>query len=73
MSHKLPLSDSNHPAWAFGRYALLMMVLSVVLWQNASNFDMTEIRSLVMMGAVMLGWGVTEKVAQKKLKESDDD
>ena len=43
------LTDTSHPLWSFLRLLVLMVSLTVVLYVNASNFDATEIRTLVTM------------------------
>ncbi len=60
------MHDPDHPIWSLLRYAILMLVLTGVLWQNASNFDMTEIKSLITMLIVMTGWGGVEQVLRKR-------
>lgn len=53
---------AQHPIWAFLRFFVGVLaattVLTVVLWRNASAFDMTEVKSIleaVLAGAALYG------------------
>jgi len=41
------LPDAAHPIWSLIRLFLLMSTLCVVLYLEASHFDVTELRSIV--------------------------
>ena len=43
---------SDHPGWAVLRLAVIMVPLTVVMYANASKFDMTEIRALLQFALV---------------------
>ena len=47
---------SDHPGWITLRIALFMMPVTVFLWKNASNFDITEIKSIVQIAGVLAGF-----------------
>ena len=47
---------SDHPIWGIARLALIMAPLTVFLYSNASNFDWTEIKSILEMGLVLGGY-----------------
>lgn len=55
-------SNPKHPVWRLANVIVVMSCLTVVLWTNAQDFDATEIRSLVEMGAIIIG---LETVRQK--------
>jgi len=41
------MAPATHPVWSLIRLAILMTAAVLCLWINASNFDMTEIKSLI--------------------------
>ena len=41
------MNSPTHPIWAIIRLGMLMFVLTIVLWLNASKFDATEVKTLV--------------------------
>lgn len=43
------IHDPKHPLWSLCRLAILMVSLVLVLWMNASHFDVTEIRTIITM------------------------
>ena len=47
---------SDHPGWAVLRLAVIMIPLTVVMYANASKFDMTEIRALLEFGIIGAGY-----------------
>lgn len=49
------LLDPAHPVWSLLRLVILMGTMTLVLWLNASNFDITEIRSLITVFLVAAG------------------
>ncbi len=42
------MSDPNHPIWPIVRLTILMTALTITLWLTASNFDYTEIRTIII-------------------------
>ena len=56
-----PLSSSRHPVWDLLRFAVLVLAVTVVLWRNASNFDITEYKAIgeIAIAAVAATRGVT--------------
>lgn len=49
------MNDPKHPIWAIIRTAILLLALIVVLWVNASNFDGTELKTIVAMFLAAIG------------------
>ena len=47
---------SDHPGWAVLRLAVIMVPLTVVMYANASKFDITEIRALLEFGIIGAGY-----------------
>ena len=43
------VKDHNHPIWPIVRLSILMLSMSFVLWLLSSNFDKTEIRSIILI------------------------
>lgn len=67
---KLPSRD--HPVWNLLRLVVIMTTLYAVLKMNASNFDFTEIKSVIMMFFAMLGAeGITALIPKKHLRNND--
>ena len=67
------ISDPDHPIWDFGRYLILMIAATIILWANASDFDVTEGKSLFMLAMAMGGWGGVERLLRHTKKNSDED
>jgi hypothetical protein len=70
------IHDPKHPIWDFGRFVVLMGSATMILWANASDFDVTEARSLAFFGAIMGGWSGIERflknLPEKPKNDSDD-
>lgn len=49
------MNDPKHPIWAIIRTVILLLALIVVLWVNASNFDDTELKTIVAMFLAAIG------------------
>jgi len=49
------MKDPNHPIWPIIRMTIILVVLAVVLWMNASHFDDTELRTVLTMFFALLG------------------
>lgn len=61
------MSAPQHPVWSLLRLAVVMVALCVTLWVNASQFDATEIKSIVTMFLVAAGAeGVSQLLGGKK-------
>lgn len=54
------MSSPAHPIWSLLRLTILMIVLSLILYFNASDFDATEIKTLTQyfLAAASLEGGV---------------
>ena len=55
-ARKKHLSDPEHPIWSAVRYACYLTAITVVLYSNASDFDVTEVNSIMLIGAAMAGF-----------------
>lgn len=64
------MSSPAHPIWSILRLTILMIVLSLILYFNASDFDATEIKTLTQyfLAAASLEGGVAvlKSVLSKK-------
>lgn len=67
------MNDPRHPIWGLARLVILMLVLTSILYFNASDFDATEIKTLVQyfLAAVSLegGVAVVKSIIGKKANE----
>lgn len=54
------MSNPAHPIWSILRLTILMILLSLILYFNASDFDATEIKTLTQyfLAAASLEGGV---------------
>ena len=54
----------SHPAWGFLKFALACCLLTFLLYQNASNFDETELKVLFWFGVVVSSfkWGLGPQI-----------
>lgn len=54
------MNNPAHPIWSLLRLTILMIVLSLILYFNASDFDATEIKTLTQyfLAAASLEGGV---------------
>jgi len=43
------LKSPTHPMWPLLRLMVLMVSMSFVLWLFSSNFDQTELQSIIMI------------------------
>lgn len=59
------MKNPNHPIWGIIRLAVLMVSLVIVLWMNATNFDETELRSIVIVFLVAAGSEGAVKLFQR--------
>jgi hypothetical protein len=46
---------ANHPAWGFARLVAVMVTLITTLYMTATNFDDTEVQSIVILFLVAAG------------------
>ena len=64
------LSNPRHPIWAFSRLTVVMISLVVTLWANASNFDSTELKTIITMFLIAAGTeGVSQVFSQMRRPE----
>ena len=47
------LTDPNHPIWDLGELFVAVIIVTVVLAHNASNFDRTETISIAQIGTLI--------------------
>ena len=54
----------EHPFWGFLKFGLVCGLLTFLLYQNASNFDITELRVLFWFAVVIaaMKWGLGPQV-----------
>lgn len=55
------MQSADHPIWSLLRLVVLMLTLTFTLWINASNFDDTEIRTIIWVFMAAAG---TEGMSQ---------
>ena len=65
------ISNEDHPIWDFGRYAILMIAATVILYSNASDFDITERNSLIALAGSMGAMAGAERYIRKIAKGKD--
>jgi len=71
----MAIKDPSHPLWSITRLVIYMGALTFLLWLNASNFDVTELRTIVLMflaGGIAAGIGQIINVVRKKEKAPTD-
>lgn len=49
------MNDPAHPVWSTIRFVAISVVATLALYFNASNFDETEIRSLLWVLGTLAG------------------
>lgn len=49
------IHDQNHPMWRFLNFLIVLALVVVASWSNASNFDETELRMITQIMAAMFG------------------
>lgn len=52
----MQVPHDDHPIWATIRYVFGVVCATVVLWANASDFDMTEAKSILLIALMMGGY-----------------
>lgn len=56
------MTDPDHPIWRLAQTTLYLAFAAFFLWHNASDFDDTEIKTLVELGTIMfVGEGIKRK------------
>lgn len=60
------MHDANHPVWAILRTVVLLAALVIVLWLNATDFDATEIKTIVAMFLTAIGAETATKYFSKR-------
>ena len=65
------MNSPTHPIWSLIRLTMLMVVLTVILWINATKFDATEVKALVQyfLAAASLEGGIMAVKSVLKSKE----
>lgn len=59
------MKNPDHPLWKLLRLLILMAAMTAILWVNASDFDVTEVKSVVMMLFALAGADGLERVVRK--------
>lgn len=62
----MSIHDANHPIWPFLRYTVGITGATVILYVNASDFDMTEGKSLILIAILMGGWEAAERFLRSR-------
>jgi len=58
----------DHPVWTIARHSVYLGFATLILYTNASNFDHTEIKTILEMGLVFIG----ADYAKSKLSKSKE-
>jgi GTP-sensing pleiotropic transcriptional regulator CodY len=58
---------ANHPIWKIITHSTYGLLITLFLWLNASNFDHTEIKTILEIIAAMVG----VEMIKKKLETKD--
>lgn len=51
-----PIHDPTHPIWPLLRLIVMMVSLTIVLYLSASNFDNSELKTILTM--FLIGGGI---------------
>ena len=46
----------SHPIWRLATIVVVLVFVTVFSWINASNFDGTELRTIIGMALAVTGW-----------------
>lgn len=46
------LSNPYHPCWGMVKFLAVCAVVTVVMWKNASNFDITEYKAIAEIAII---------------------
>ncbi|MAH50412.1 hypothetical protein CMI37_31615 [Candidatus Pacearchaeota archaeon] len=63
-------TDVRHPVWSLARLVVLMATMCIVLKLNATNFDETELRSIIVVFIAAAGLETVGQVVSR-FKQSD--
>ena len=63
------MNDAKHPLWSLLRLVVVMTSLTLTLYINASNFDATEIRTIITMFLIAAGTEGLNRMFQKQESE----
>jgi hypothetical protein len=55
----------GHPLWRLLTMSVILGFLTVILWLNASNFDRTELTSILEMAIAIGGWELARSRLEK--------
>lgn len=62
--------DHAHPIWRIIRFAVCVVLLTVIMWFNAETFDRTELRAifwfLVSAGSVETAGAFVKRIRSKR-------
>jgi len=67
------MNAASHPIWSIIRLGMLMIVLTAILWMNASKFDATEVKTLTQyfLAAASLEGGIMAVKSMMKNKTDE--
>jgi hypothetical protein len=66
------IADAKHPIWSLIRLAIVMVSLTIILYLCASQFDQTEIQTLVWAFiAIAGGEGLSQLLGRLTTKPKD--
>lgn len=57
---------ANHPIWKIITHTTYGLLITLFLWLNASNFDHTEIKTILEIVATMTGIEMIKKKLEPK-------
>ena len=60
------MNDQNHPIWRFLDLLVVLAIVSVFSYTNASNFDETEYKTLLQVLVFMGGWEAWKHYSKKR-------
>jgi hypothetical protein len=55
----------DHPVWRILTMCVVLGFLTLILWVNASNFDRTELTSILEMAIAIGGWEFARSKMEK--------
>ena len=63
------MSDPGHPLYATIRFCALAVAVTFVLWKNASNFDETEVKTILEIAVLAGGYEGIQSYATRKKRD----
>jgi len=63
---------ANHPVWGFARLVVVMLTLSITLFLTASNFDKTEVQTIIITFLVAAGVESATSIVRKFQSKAED-